>query len=482
MKYPLILSLLSTFIIACACGSENPPLEVKTDERPITSVAGKPIVSYADVLDKATPSVVSVYTSSIVTMRRSQSLPEIFRYFGIPTDPSETESGNNRKRREQLGVGSGVIISEDGYIVTNHHVVQGMRGREVDQVIVRLSDGYEYEATLIGSDSKTDVAVLKIDSDTQLAALTFANSDRIRVGDVVFAIGNPLDVGLTATQGIVSATGRSQGGRILGPGSYEDFIQTDAAINLGNSGGALIDAWGRLVGINTAIVSGSGGSIGIGFAIPVNMVLNVATNLIQSGEVPRGLLGLFPSDLTRDMAEAFGLDSTSGALVNQVQEDSPASRGGIVHGDIITKIGDTEIGSASQLRLVVSQIPPGTKVEVTLIREGEIISLPIVLGSLNENIAALTGASSPIEGVSLRVIDKEARDEFSIPEDIRGVLVSKIADDSPYIEIFEKGMVILEVNGATTITVDQIASNLSKGQNMLYLWVRGTRGFSVIKL
>ena len=198
--------------------------------------------------------------------------------------------------------------------------------------------------------------------------------------------------------------------------------------------------------------------------------------------MPRGLLGLFPSDLTRDMAEAFGLDSTSGALVNQVQEDSPASRGGIVHGDIITKIGDTDIGSASQLRLVVSQIPPGTEVEVTLIREGEIILLPIVLGSLNENIAAITGASSPIEGVSLRLIDKEARDEFSIPEDIRGVLVSNIADDSPYIEIFDKGMVILEVNGATTITVDQIASNLSKGQNMLYLWVRGTRGFSVIKL
>ena len=482
MKYLLILSALSTFLTVCARGSENPPLVIVTDDRPITAVVDKPIVSYANVLDEATPSVVSVYTSSIVTMRRTQRLPDIFRHFGIPIEPIEPETDTKRNRREQLGVGSGVIISEDGYIVTNHHVVQGMRGREVDQVIVRLSDGSEFEASLIGSDPKTDVAVLKIDTDISLAALTFANSDRIRVGDVVFAIGNPLDVGLTATQGIVSATGRSQGGRILGPGSYEDFIQTDAAINLGNSGGALIDAWGRLVGINTAIVSGSGGSIGIGFAIPVNMVLNVATNLIQSGEVPRGLLGLFPSDLTRDVAEAFGLDSTSGALVNQVQEDSPASRGGIVHGDIITKIGDTDIASASQLRLVVSQILPGTEVAVTLIREGEVLTLPIILGSLNEKIASITGASSPIEGVSLRSINEQDREEFSIPKDIEGVFVSDVSGESPFIETLEKGMVILELNGATTKTVDQIVSSLSEGQNMLYLWFKGTKGFSVIKL
>ena len=481
MRYIFILSLLSTLLTACAGESENPPLEVKTDDRPISAVVGEPIVSYADMLDKATPSVVSVYTSSMVTMRRTQRLPDIFRHFGIPTQPVEPETGTDRKRREQLGVGSGVIISEDGYIVTNHHVVQGLRGREVDQVIVRLSDQSEYEASLIGSDPKTDIAVLKIDPEVPLAALTFADSDRIRVGDVVFAIGNPFDVGLTATHGIVSATSRSQGGRILGPGSYEDFIQTDAAINRGNSGGALIDAWGRLIGINTAIVSGSGGSIGIGFAIPVNMALNVASNLIQSGEVPRGLLGLFPSDLTSDMAEAFGLDSTSGALVNQVQEDSPASRGGIVHGDIIIKIGDTEIGSASQLRLVVSQIPPGTEVAVTLIRESKTIILPIVLGSLNEKTASITGESSPIKGVSIRLIDQEARDEYSIPEDISGVLVSEVDDDSPFVEILEKGMVILEVNGASIRSVEQIESNLSEGQNMLYIWAKGTKGFMVIK-
>jgi serine protease Do len=289
-------------------------------------------------------------------------------------------------------------------------------------------------------------------------------------------------VGLTATQGIVSATGRSQGGRILGPGSYEDFIQTDAAINLGNSGGALIDAWGRLVGINTAIVSGSGGSIGIGFAIPVNLVLNVATNLIQRGEVPRGMLGLFPSDLTRDMAEAFGLDNTRGALVNQVQEDSPASRGGILHGDIITRIDAMPIDSAAELRLVVSQILPGTEVVVTLIRQGETKELPVTLGSLNGRIASSTAQSGPLEGVVLRPLDAEVQDSFSIPEEIDGVLVMDVAEDSPFIDKLEKLMVILEVNGERVASVEDIAAHLVEGQNRLYIWAGGTKRFIVFKL
>jgi serine protease Do/serine protease DegQ len=415
-------------------------------------------------------------------MQHSQSLPDILRQFGTPLPRMQPPgTGVPRERREQLGVGSGVIISEDGYIVTNHHVVQGMRGREVDEIIVRLNDESEYVATLIGSDSKTDVAVLKVEAEGLLPAVTLADSDRLRVGDVVFAIGNPLDVGLTATQGIVSATGRSQGGRVLGPGSYEDFIQTDAAINLGNSGGALIDAWGRLVGINTAIVSGSGGSIGIGFAIPVNMVLNVATNLIESGVVPRGMLGLFPADLTRDMADAFGLDSTRGALVNQVQEDSPASRAGIVHGDIITQINDTMIDSAAQLRLVVSQIAPGTEVAVTLIRQGEIQRLPVVLGSLNGRIAA-SGAPSPLSGVVLRPLDDEIRNGFSIPEEIEGVLIVSVEEDSPYIDRLEKLMVILEVNGEAVDSIEAIEENLEEGQNRLYVWAGGTMRFVVFKL
>jgi serine protease Do len=376
-----------------------------------------------------------------------------------------------------------VIISADGYIVTNHHVVQGLRGQAADEIRVQLNDQAEYVATLIGSDSKTDVAVLKIEAEEALPAVTLADSDLLRVGDIVFAIGNPLDVGLTATQGIVSATGRNRKGEILGPGSYENFIQTDASINLGNSGGALVDAWGRLVGINTAIVSRSGGSIGIGFAIPVNMVLNVASNLIKSGEVPRGMLGLFPDDLTRDMADAFGLDTTRGALVNQVQEDSPASRAGIRHGDIIMMVDGIEIGSAAELRLIVSQILPGTEVELNLIRQGETMQLPVTLGSLNQKAAAAVTESSPLEGVRLRPLDEEVREGLSIPEDIEGVLIIGVENDSPFVEKLEKPMVILEVNGRVVDSADAIEESLVEGeQNRLYVWSGGSKRFVVFKL
>jgi len=461
--------------------SENPPLQASVDSRAVSAEAGKPIVSYASVLEEATPSVVAVYTSRIVRMQRTQSLPELLRRFGAPVPPMDPSAEAPRNRRERLGVGSGVIISEDGYIVTNHHVVQGMRGREVDEIIVRLNDATEFAATLIGSDSKTDVAVLKIEAEEPLPAVTLADSDLIRVGDVVFAIGNPLDVGLTATQGIVSATGRSQGGRILGPGSYEDFIQTDAAINLGNSGGALIDAWGRLVGINTAIVSGSGGSIGIGFAIPSNMVLNVASNLIQRGEVPRGMLGLFPADLTRDIAEAFGLENTRGALVNQVQDNSPAARAGIVHGDIITKIDAIDIASASDLRLVVSQILPGTEIDVVLVRGGQTMTLPVVLGSLNGGFASGV-ERSPLQGVGLQMLDADLRRELSIPSDISGVLVTEVAGDSPFVEKLDPMTLIIEVNGVEVRSAAQIESSLKEGQNRLYVWADGTHRFVAFRM
>jgi len=483
MKYTSCLSLISLLALTSLFAVKNPPLNVKVDAQSIATVAEMPLVSYADVLEQATPSVVAVYTSRIVSARQSQTLMEIYRQFGRPIPPAMPEKGSNREHKERLGVGSGVIISADGYIVTNYHVVQGMRGREVDEILVRLNDGTEYEATLIGSDLKTDVAVLKVEVDADLPVVTLADSDLLRVGDIVFAIGNPRDLGLTATQGIVSALERNRGGKILGAGSYENFIQTDAAINLGNSGGALVDACGRLVGINTAIVSNSGGSIGLGFAIPVNMVLNVASNLIKSGEVPRGMLGLFPDDLTRDMADAFGLESTRGALVNQVQEDSPASRGGIWHGDIILKIDERDVDSAAELRLVVSQILPGTKVAVTLIRRGETIVLPITLGSLTGEVAAISSNSSPLEGVSLRPLDDELREGYTIPKDIDGVLVTEVQGDSPFIDKLEPLTVIIEINGNTIESIDGIEENLVMGgQNRLYVWAGGKKGFVVLKL
>ena len=483
MKYTAFLLLILLFAAISLFADKNPPLNVKVDAQSIATSEDMPLVSYAGVLGQATPSVVAVYTSRIVSARQSLTLPEFYRQFGRPIPRMMPEEGSNRERKERLGVGSGVIISADGYIVTNYHVVQGMRGREVDEILVRLNDGTEYVATLIGSDSKTDVAILKIEADASLPAVTLADSDLLRVGDIVFAIGNPRDLGLTATQGIVSALERNRGGQILGAGSYENFIQTDAAINLGNSGGALVDAWGRLVGINTAIVSSSGGSIGLGFAIPVNMVLNVASNLIKSGEVPRGMLGLFPDDLNREMADAFGLESTRGALVNQVQEDSPASRGGIRHGDIILKIDDREIDSAAELRLVVSQVLPGTKVAVTLIRQGKTMVLPITLGSLTGKVGAINTDSSALKGVILRPLDDDLRDAYSIPRDLDGVLLIDVKDDSPFVDKLEPLTVIIEINGNAVNSIDGIEENVVMNrQNRFYIWADGKKRFVILKL
>ena len=483
MKYTAFLLLISLLAAISLFADKNPPLNVKVDAQSIATSGDMPLVSYAGVLGQATPSVVAVYTSRIVSARESLTLPEFYRQFSRPIPRAMPEEGLNRERKERLGVGSGVIISADGYIVTNYHVVQGMRGREVDEILVRLNDGTEYVAALIGSDSKTDVAILKIEANASLPAVTLADSDLLRVGDIVFAIGNPRDLGLTATQGIVSALERNRGGQILGAGSYENFIQTDAAINLGNSGGALVDAWGRLVGINTAIVSSSGGSIGLGFAIPVNMVLNVASNLIKTGEVPRGMLGLFPDDLNREMADAFGLESTRGALVNQVQEDSPASRGGIRHGDIILKIDEREIDSAAELRLVVSQVLPGTKVAVTLIRQGKTMVLPITLGSLTGKVGAINTDSSALKGVILRPLDDDLRDAYSIPKDLDGVLLIDVEDDSPFVDKLEPLTVIIEINGNAVNSIDGIEENLVMNrQNRFYIWADGKKRFVILKL
>ena len=460
---------------------EKAELRILEDTRTITEIENTPRVSYADVLNRATPSVVAVYTSKIVRPSYYQRAPfgleELLRRFGqtLPRQivPEEEE------RLERVSVGSGVIISEDGYVITNNHVIQVQRGQTADEIRVRLSNDAEYVATLVGTDEKTDVAVLKIESEEALPAVTIADSSKLQVGDVVFAIGNPLNVGLTSTQGIVSALGRDSS-EILGPGAYENFIQTDAAINHGNSGGALIDAAGRLIGINTAIVSRSGGSVGIGFAIPSNMASNVAKNLIETGEVRRGLLGLIPDNLTAELAEAFNLESTRGALVNQVQSGSPADRGGVRHGDVIIRVNDVEIESAQQLRLVISQMRPGSEVTLTLIRQGKAMELSVVLGSLNGTIATQDSSEDVLNGVSLETVDEEIRREWSMPNDLNGVVISDVAAQSPYSSIMAPGMVIVEVNGQMVTQPTAIAKQLRPGANRFYIWRQGTSYYIVI--
>lgn len=467
------------FWLGCciSTSAENKQLDIRLDERTVESVAQQVRVSYADVLEGATPSVVSVYTTEIVSAASNRQIPEFFRHFGIPVPPGMEPESEKKERREPLGVGSGVIVSSDGYIITNHHVVTGRDGEVADEIKIRLSDEREYPASLVGSDSKTDVAVLKVEIEDSLPAITLTTSQNLRVGDIVFAIGNPLNVGLTATQGIISATGRTSY-NILGPGAYENFVQTDAAINMGNSGGALVDAMGRLIGINTAIVSRSGGSNGIGFAIPTDLALNVATKLIDSGHVPRGLLGLIPENLDRDVADAFGLDSTLGALVTEVMEDSPADEAGIRHGDVIVQINDIAIKSAPQLRLVVSQMLPGSEVEVALIRAGKRLKREVTLGSVDAQLAHSGAVNSQLlEGVSIQVLDDALREQFSIPSEIDGVVITDVRIDSPYANTLVEGLAITDVNGRSIDSLKDFAQAIKAGANRLYGWYGGMRRY-----
>jgi serine protease Do len=486
------LALLGLYFSACAEGGDkkigNTIEKVMIKESVVDQADlkdGTPF-SYADVLEKATPSVVSVYTAkyqSVYSNRMPNGIPELFRQFGFPVPEMYGEPESREEETEQLkpyGAGSGVIMTEDGYIMTNHHVVHDQRGEPVDEIKIRLDDKREYVAELIGSDKKTDIAVLKIEVTSAISPITVANSDQIRVGDVVFAIGNPLEVGITATQGIVSATGRHSLG-ILGQDAYENFIQTDASINLGNSGGALIDAYGRLIGINTAIFSRSGGSIGIGFAIPINMALDVMKKLVEVGEVPRGLLGIYSQNVTIDIAEAFGLDSTEGALVDQVQAGSPAEIAGITHGDVIVKINDQNIISSQDLRLKVSQMNPGSEVTVYLFREGELLEIPVILGDVEGNYAD-NGKETILEGVTLKFLDEEMRSRLSVPEKISGVLVADIDAKSPYAQVMRPNTIIMEVNGQSVKEPKDIGKYIDEEKaNRLYIWYNGRVRYLVIR-
>ena len=466
----------------------NPTLKV--DPQPVARTGGGGTASYADMLETATPSVVGVVTTEVISMgNRSgpRTLEDLFRrFYGLPPDPDaeEEEEGDAEtgpdERRVPTGMGSGVIVSPEGYILTNNHVVRSGRGGELaDEVLVQIADGREFTAEIVGTDAKTDIAVLRIDAGEPLPALTLADTDNLRVGDVCFAIGNPLRVGLTVTKGIVSALGRTDVG-ILGMRGYEDFIQTDAAINMGNSGGALVDSRGRLIGINTAILSRTGGNIGIGFAIPANLARYVMENLIESGEVPRGYLGVFPGNLTPELAEAWGLPSTKGALIRQVEEDGPAAKAGIRHRDVITEVDGRGIDTARELRVAIAQTPPGETVTLRIIRDGKEITKDVKLGNLGTVVAdAETEATEEgaLPNMVLEPLTAENRAEFSVPSSVEGVLIAEITRVTPRIQSFRPGMVISEVNNRPVRSAQEVAEALRPGINTLYVWFENGYNF-----
>ena len=334
---------------------ERQVIEVK--EAPLTSNTAPSLstTSYADAVEKAAPAVVNIFTQKLVTERVHPLMEDpLFRHF------FGNNQGSTRQRLES-SLGSGVIISPEGYILTNNHVIEA-----ADEIQVALRDGRTAVARIVGTDPETDLAILKIEL-VELQPITLGHSQQLRVGDVVLAIGNPFGVGQTVTSGIVSATGRN----MLGISTFENFIQTDAAINPGNSGGALITANGNLIGINTAIFSRSGGSQGIGFAIPIDLARDVMQQIIEHGEVIRGWLGVAIQDITEELAQSFELKSLDGVIISNIIRDGPADQAGLTRGDVITHINANAVKNVRAALTLISQARPGTAVKISGIRQGK---------------------------------------------------------------------------------------------------------------
>ncbi|WP_417614367.1 Do family serine endopeptidase [Oceanisphaera sp.] len=422
--------------------------------------AGSDIRSLAPVLEKVTPAVVNISVSGSKVSR--QALPEPFRFFFGPNIP-----GEQVQERPFQALGSGVIIdAKKGYVITNNHVIA-----DADKIIITLIDGQEYEAELIGRDKQSDIALLKVDAK-DLVEVEYADSDQLRVGDFAIAIGNPFGLGQTVTSGIISALGRSG----LNVENLENFIQTDAAINSGNSGGALLDLDGKLVGINTAILGPGGGNIGIGFAIPSNMVKNLAEQILEFGEVRRGVLGVMGGELTSELARTFGYRSQHGAFVSQVLEGSSADKAGLKAGDIIISLDDKPVRSFGELRAKVATMGADKTVTLGLFRDGKKQQVDVTLARADdENVEADT-LNEALEGATLAKTESE--------DGIKGVKITDVTPRSPAARSgLEKGDIIIGVNRKRVRSLndlrkiiqgkpDVIALNIQRGNSSIYLVLR----------
>jgi serine protease Do len=470
------------------------PAELSVDNSPIQRER-QMVTSFSGVVKKVSPSVVKVYsTFKGKEMGEMGSNPffddPIFRrFFGDQFGPENGgRNGNGRMKRnpapKQLGVGSGVIVSKDGYILTNNHVVDN-----ADEVKVQIGDqGEEITAKVVGTDPKSDIAVLKIDAkDKSYPALTVADSDKIEVGDLVLAVGNPFGIGQTVTMGIVSATGRATLGL-----EYEDFIQTDAAINMGNSGGALVDAEGRLIGINTAILSRSGGNQGIGFAVPANLARYVMESIIENGHVIRGYMGVNIQDVTSGLAEKFGIKEREGALVAEVTPNSPAEKAGLKNGDVILEFNGKPVHDSRHLKLQVAETSPGKQVAVKVSRDGDEKDLKVTLKEFPQDkdlAKAKNGTSSGsgdvTDGISVDELNAAARQQYDIPNNIKGALVTDVDPNSPGGEAgLRPGDVILEINRKPVKNAEDavaLTENLKDESVLLRVWSRGGSRFLVLK-
>ncbi|MCB2081307.1 MAG: Do family serine endopeptidase [Rickettsiales bacterium] len=424
-------------------------------------------VSYADAVAKAQPAVVNIYSTKIVTQNVHPLLadPNIRRFFGLNEAP--------RRQRMESSLGSGVIVSPSGYVLTNNHVIAG-----ADEIRVALSDGRETLATVVGTDPETDLALLFIEMP-DLPAVTLAKSDAVRVGDVVLAIGNPFGVGQTVTSGIVSALARTT----VGVADYQFFIQTDAAINPGNSGGALIDMQGRLVGVPSAIYSKTGGSLGIGFAIPATMVRSILHSHISGGRVVRPWLGAGGQDVTADIADSLGLERPVGVLITDVHPESMAAQAGIKVGDIITKLGSHTIPDGQTLRFRIATGTLGEVVPITILRDGQAQTLHITLLPPPENVpreeTALKG-DHPLSGATIANLSPVIADELSL-DAVSGVVILAVERGSTAARLgLSEGDIIANINNQRMESVQEVGSAVAKPQREWVLKIK--RGPQVLTL
>ncbi|MDB6154361.1 MAG: protease [Chthoniobacteraceae bacterium] len=485
-----------------------PPV-VKIDPAPVQTKPGF-FTSFAPIVEKVSPSVVTISTSkNVKNVMRNNPLfndPNFRRFFGIPEDGDDNDQqvpqapqrrgGRNSKppggnapggndgaqgggnlRKQALGLGSGVIVSADGHILTNNHVVEG-----ADEIEVTIGNSeHKYKATKVGTDPSTDVAVLKIEAKN-LPAITFGDSDKIRVGDIAVAVGNPFGLTQSVSMGVISAVGR--GG--MGIVDYENFIQTDASINPGNSGGALVDIEGRLIGVNTAIFSRTGGNQGIGFAVPANLAHSVMDSLIKSGRVTRGYLGTNIQPLTEELATAFNIKDQAGALVSGVEANTPAGKAGVKSGDVIVEVAGKKVEGPRELRLLISGMAPGTKIDVKIVREGKEMVVPIELGELPAEKGAVVpeklkdSAPDVLDGVTVADIDDAQRKEFEIPEGTQGVLITEVQPDSLSATAgIKRGDVVLEINRKPVTNAKQAIELSEQVKNEKKVLVRvSTKGQS----
>jgi len=465
--FPVLASCLLCLMLLA--GGHRPALAQTDDDLALLDRSAK---AFSSVVKKAGPAVVYVGVEKETSGRGMGQIPDLFndpffeRFFGPQFRHPRTNPGPDKRTFKRQSAGSGFIIASDGYILTNNHVVE-----DAGKITVRLADKREFQAKVVGTDPQSDVAVLKIEAK-DLPVLALGNSDKLEVGEWVIAIGSPFELSQTVTVGVVSAKGRNR----MGITDYENFIQTDAAINPGNSGGPLLNIRGEAVGMNTAIFSRSGGYMGIGFAIPINMAKSIEQQLRKSGKVTRGWLGVMIQDVNEDLAKSFG-GKAGGALVTEVSDDSPAKKSGLLQGDIIVALNGETVADVADLRNKIAMTPPSTDMKLRVLRDGNEKDVVVTVGEQPADMAKKMGGTTLKEfGLSLQDLTKELAEQFGYAKD-QGVLIANVEADSAAAELgLQSGMLIEEVNRARVRSLKELQQVLKKAEGAKQVLLRVRSG------